>query len=87
DVYKRQPPFGAAMPAPSLPLAEASLDLEHCTSCQACVELCPEVFGWDEDQELPYLKTSQGNEEDLRKAAAYCPKDCIQVTSLQRKTP
>lgn len=68
------------MPTHSLPLAEASLYLEHCTSCQACVELCPEVFGWDEAAELPYLKTSQGTEEDLRKAAAYCPKDCIEVT-------
>ena len=74
------------MPAPSPPLAEASLDLGYCTSCQACIELCPEVFGWDETSDLPYLKTSQGSEEDLRKAAAYCPKDCIEVTPLNEKT-
>lgn len=58
---------------------ETTLNLERCTGCQACVELCPEVFGWDETLELPFLKAGRGTDEDLRKAAAYCPKDCIQV--------
>lgn len=62
---------------------ETTLDLERCTGCQACFELCPEVFGWDETLELPFLKASRGPDEDLRKAAAYCPKDCIQVSAVE----
>jgi ferredoxin len=65
----------------STPLFEVGLDLERCTGCQACVELCPEVFGWDETTELPFLKTSQSTEAEVLKAAAFCPKDCISIES------
>lgn len=66
--------------SPTAPLTrEVRLHLEHCSGCQACVELYPAVFGWDETMELPYLQADQGRAEDLRKAAAFCPRDCIEV--------
>lgn len=63
---------------------KAELDLEHCTGCQACVEMCPEVFGWDEVIELPVLIAPSGSREDVIKAAAFCPRDCIRVAGWKR---
>jgi ferredoxin len=64
--------------------AQVELDLEHCSGCQACVEICPEVFGWDETAELPVLVASSGPREEVLKAAAFCPKDCIRVDGWKR---
>jgi len=48
------------------------------------VEICPEVFGWDETAELPVLVASSGPREEVLKAAAFCPKDCIRVDGWKR---
>lgn len=63
---------------------EVDLDLEHCSGCQGCVEMCPEVFGWDDAAELPVLKNSVGPREQVLQAAAFCPKDCIRVAGWKR---
>ena len=54
-----------------------SLDLVPCHGCGACAEIAPELFGFDPSVELPFLKVSEAPEEDVRRAIAYCPLDCI----------
>lgn len=65
-------------------IVELDLDLEHCSGCQGCVEMCPEVFGWDESSELPVLKATSGPREKVLQTAAFCPKDCIRVVGWER---
>jgi len=59
---------------------EVSLDEEECIGCQSCVELCPEVFGFDDEIEKAFVyKEYSGDEECIEDAAAACPVDCIEV--------
>jgi ferredoxin len=60
-------------------IARVVVDLVHCTGCGACSEVCPEVFGFDEQTELPFLKADPPIEACVWKAVAYCPEDCIEV--------
>lgn len=50
-----------------------------CKGCQACVELLPECFGWDEDMQRPYLLCDHADEERVRECMAYCPEECIDL--------
>lgn len=50
-----------------------------CKGCQACVELLPECFGWDEDEEKPFLKEEFAPEARIRECMSYCPEDCIEI--------
>ncbi|WP_045219167.1 ferredoxin [Desulfonatronum thioautotrophicum] len=63
---------------------EVDLDLEHCSRCQGCVEMCPEVFGWDDTMDLPVLLAPTGPREEVLQVAAFCPKDCIRVAGWKR---
>ena len=65
-------------------MADMELDLGHCSGCQACMEMCPEVFGWDDDLDRPVLKTPCGPREQVIQVAAFCPKDCIRVADWKR---
>lgn len=54
------------------------LDQEECTGCESCVELCPEVFGFDEENEVAYVIDAEtGSEEDIQEAIDSCPVECI----------
>jgi ferredoxin len=55
------------------------LDLIRCNGCGACSEVCPEAFGYDEQDQLPFLKADPPIDQCVWKAAAYCPLDCIEV--------
>lgn len=50
-----------------------------CKGCQACVELLPECFDWDEDDDKPVLKKDCAPESRIRECMAYCPEDCIEL--------
>jgi ferredoxin len=53
---------------------------EECIGCQSCVELCPDVFGFDDETEKAYVyKEHPMDEECIENAAASCPVDCIEV--------
>ena len=60
---------------------EVSVSLEtfRCKGCEACVDLLPDVFGWDEDAEKAYLKKGAGPADPLRQCAVICPSRCIEV--------
>jgi ferredoxin len=43
-----------------------------------CVEMCPDIVGWDAETERPYLKHQDATEEEIQDAMACCPKDCFE---------
>ena len=34
---------------------QVEIDLEECLGCEACAEVCPDVFGFDEDEEKAFV--------------------------------
>ena len=60
--------------------AQVTIDEEECISCESCVELCPSVFGWDEDSEKAFvIDGADANEDCVEEAVASCPSECIEV--------
>ena len=55
------------------------IDADECVGCESCVELCPEVFGFDEDSEKAnVIMPEGGSEECIDEAIETCPVECIQ---------
>jgi ferredoxin len=54
------------------------IDTDECTGCETCVELCPEVFAFNEDQEKAEVIMPEGGPEDcIEDAIESCPVECI----------
>jgi len=54
------------------------IDTEECTGCETCVELCSEVFAFNEDEEKAEVILSEGGPEDcIEEAMESCPVECI----------
>jgi len=54
------------------------IDTEECIGCQTCVELCPDVFGFNEDTEKAKVILEKGGPEDcIQEAIDSCPVECI----------
>jgi len=46
--------------------------------CRSCVEICPEVFAFDEEKEKArVIKPESGPEELVQEAIDTCPVECI----------
>jgi ferredoxin len=59
---------------------KVEIDEDECIGCQSCVELCPDVFGFEDETEKAFVyKEFSGDEECIEDAAAACPVDCIEV--------
>jgi ferredoxin len=59
---------------------KVTIDTDECIGCQTCVELCPEVFGFDnETEKAVVLSEVTGNEGCIDEAADACPASCITV--------
>ena len=57
---------------------QVAIDHEECLGCEACVELCPEIFGFDIDETKAYvLMAEDGDEDCIEEAMASCPAACI----------
>jgi ferredoxin len=55
------------------------IDTEECSGCESCVELCPDVFGFNEDEEKAFVIQEQGGDEEcIQEAIETCPVECIQ---------
>ncbi|WP_306549197.1 ferredoxin [Desulfobulbus sp.] len=55
-----------------------AIDQEECLGCEACVELCPEIFGFDIDATKAYVIMEEGGDEDcIEEAMGSCPAGCI----------
>ncbi len=54
------------------------IDEEECIGCESCVELCPSVFGFDEDSEKAFVVDGADASDDcIDEAIASCPGECI----------
>ena len=57
---------------------EVIIDADECIGCEACVELCPEVFAFDSDEEKAVvIEGADGDAECVDEAIASCPAECI----------
>ena len=54
-----------------------SIDLGKCVECEACLELCPEVFKRSEAGYIEVAALEVYPEECIREAMKYCRSDCI----------
>jgi len=53
------------------------VDLSRCVDCDACVELCPDVFRKNEAGYIEVLEGGIESEECIQEAINCCPSDCI----------
>lgn len=54
------------------------IETEECIGCESCVELCPEVFGFDAEAEKAYVIMPEGGDEAcIDEAIDTCPVECI----------
>jgi len=58
-----------------------TLDSEECIGCQSCVEICPKVFAFNEDEDKAYVIDEDADDSDgcAEEAAGACPVGCITV--------
>ena len=54
------------------------IDQDECIGCEACVELCPSAFEFDDDAEkAAVLEGANPDDECVDEAIASCPTECI----------
>lgn len=55
------------------------VDQELCISCGACIDICPDVFEWNEDDKAHSIvdEVPADLEEQAREAVENCPTDAI----------
>jgi len=55
------------------------VDQELCISCGTCIDLCPEVFQWNEDNKANSIveEVPPDLEDDVREAVESCPTEAI----------
>jgi ferredoxin len=54
------------------------IDMDECMGCEACVELCSEVFAFNEAEEkAEVIKPEGGSEDCIEEAMDACPVECI----------
>jgi len=59
-------------------MAKVKINTEECIGCESCVEICLEVFAFDESEEKAYVIKEEGGPEDLiQEAVDNCPVECI----------
>lgn len=57
---------------------EIKIDQDECIGCEACVELCPAVFDFDDDEGKAFvIEESDADSDCVDEAIASCPAECI----------
>lgn len=59
----------------------AEVDQDLCISCGACIDTCPDVFDWNNDEKAHSIvdEIPSELEEQASEAAEGCPTDAITV--------
>ncbi|WP_457577191.1 ferredoxin [Desulfomarina sp.] len=56
------------------------IDEDECIGCESCVEICPDVFRFNDDTDkAEVIDEDSGGEECVEEAAASCPAECIHI--------
>jgi ferredoxin len=59
-------------------IKHVTIDQDECSGCETCVELCPDVFEFDEDTQKAFVKEDYEDGEDcIQEAIESCPVECI----------
>lgn len=54
------------------------IDEDECVGCESCVDLCPDVFEFEQDTEkAKVIKPEGGDEVCVEEAIDTCPTECI----------
>lgn len=57
---------------------QVEIDADECIGCETCVELCPDIFAFDEDSGKAVVIKAEGGDEDcIDEAIGSCPGECI----------
>ncbi len=67
-----------ATAAPLNGLREVLLSPGACTGCGACLELAPDIVGWREGDERPFLISDVAPDGVLTELMAFCPEGCFE---------
>ncbi|GAB6180450.1 ferredoxin [Desulfotomaculum defluvii] len=61
---------------------KASVDQDLCISCGACIDTCPEVYDWNDEEKAHAIvdEIPQDQEESAKEAAESCPTEAIRVS-------
>ena len=58
---------------------KVKIDEDECIGCEACVEICPNVFRFDEESgKALVIEDGSGDADCVDEAIASCPAECIQ---------
>jgi len=59
-------------------MKEVVINEDECLGCGACVELCPEIFAFNDDENKAYVIEAESEDQDcIDEAMASCPASCI----------
>lgn len=59
-------------------MKQVVIDQDECIGCGACVELYPDVFAFNDDENKAYVTTPEGGDQAcIDEAIASCPASCI----------
>lgn len=59
-------------------MKQVEIDQDECIGCGACVELCPAIFAFNDDENKAYVTTPEGGDQAcIDEAIASCPASCI----------
>jgi ferredoxin len=53
------------------------VDIGTCSLCMGCVELCPEIFQYNDAGYIEIIELEEYPEECIDDAVMLCPEDCI----------
>jgi len=59
-----------------------ALELSRCTVCEACLEVCPEIFAMNPAGYIEVADLPSYPEECVEEAIKYCPAACISWEDL-----
>ncbi|MEG6505096.1 hypothetical protein [Nitratidesulfovibrio sp. 1201_IL3209] len=57
---------------------EVLLSPGDCSGCGACTELAPDIVGWREGDERPFLVSDVAPDGVLTELMAFCPEGCFE---------
>jgi ferredoxin len=58
-------------------MRKPDIDIGACTLCMGCVEVCPDVFQYNDAGYIEIVELDRYPENDVDEAIKFCPEDCI----------